>query len=82
MYTTFFLYVVYKDMSEAVKKHPEADILINFASLRSAYDATMEALTFEQVWITVSVMITVLCLLTYKGIWLTFDVRVLQNTSL
>lgn len=41
--------VVYKNMSEAVKKHPEADILINFASLRSAFDATMEAMTFDQV---------------------------------
>ena len=27
---------VYKDMSEAVQKHPEADILVNFVSLRSA----------------------------------------------
>ena len=41
--------VVYKNMSEAVKKHPEADILINFASLRSAFDATMEAMSFNQV---------------------------------
>lgn len=36
-------------MSEAVKKHPEADVLINFASLRSAFDATMEAMSFNQV---------------------------------
>ena len=36
-------------MSEAVKKHPEADVLINFASLRSAYDATMEAMSFNRV---------------------------------
>ena len=41
--------VVYKSMSEAVKKHPEADVLINFASLRSAFDATMEAMSFGQV---------------------------------
>ena len=32
-----------------MKKHSEADILINFASLRSAFDATMEAMTFDQV---------------------------------
>ena len=44
-----FLDLVYKSMSEAVKKHPEADILINFASLRSAFDATMEAMSFGQV---------------------------------
>ena len=36
-------------MSEAVSKHPEADILINFASLRSAFDATMEAMSFGKV---------------------------------
>ena len=44
-----YLFTVYKAMTEAVKKHPEADILINFASLRSAYDASMEALDFNQV---------------------------------
>ena len=43
------VHVVYKNMSEAVKKHPEADVLINFASLRSAFDATMEAMSFNQV---------------------------------
>ena len=36
-------------MSEAMSKHPEADVMINFASLRSAYDATMEAMQFPQV---------------------------------
>lgn len=45
----FTLFLVYKDMGEAMNKHPEADVMINFASLRSAYDATMEALTFPQV---------------------------------
>ena len=40
---------VYKDMSEAVVKHPEADVLINFASLRSAYDATLEAISLNKV---------------------------------
>ena len=32
-----------------MKKHPKVDILINFASLRSAFDATMEAMSFDQV---------------------------------
>ncbi len=36
-------------MSEAVAKHPEADVLINFASLRSAYDATLEAISLNKV---------------------------------
>ncbi|CAI7993728.1 ATP-citrate synthase [Geodia barretti] len=38
---------MYKDISEAVKKHPEVDVLVNFASLRSAYDATIEALNLK-----------------------------------
>ena len=32
-----------------MSKHPAADIMINFASLRSAYDATMEAMQFPQI---------------------------------
>ena len=40
---------VYKDMSEAFKRHPDADVLVNFASLRSAFEATMEALQYPQV---------------------------------
>lgn len=41
---------VYKDMSEAFKRHPDADVLVNFASLRSAYEATMEAMQHPQVY--------------------------------
>ncbi|XP_015769297.1 PREDICTED: ATP-citrate synthase-like [Acropora digitifera] len=40
---------VYKEMSEAMNKHPDADVMINFASLRSAYDATLEAMEFPQI---------------------------------
>lgn len=29
-----------------MKKHPEVDVLINFASLRSAYDSTMETMNY------------------------------------
>lgn len=36
-------------MSEAVTKHPDVDVMINFASLRSAFDATMETLRYPQV---------------------------------
>jgi len=39
----------YKSMSDAFKKHPDADVLVNFASLRSAYDSTMEALDCPQI---------------------------------
>ncbi|XP_063072236.1 ATP-citrate synthase isoform X1 [Engraulis encrasicolus] len=40
---------VYKSMADAVRKHPEVDVLISFASLRSAYDSTMETLNFSQI---------------------------------
>lgn len=32
-----------------MKNHPDADVLVNFASLRSAYDTTIEAMTYPQV---------------------------------
>ncbi|MFX1326671.1 MAG: citrate/2-methylcitrate synthase [Promethearchaeota archaeon] len=35
---------VYKTLNMAIKKHPNADVLINFASFRSAYDTSKEAL--------------------------------------
>jgi ATP citrate (pro-S)-lyase len=40
---------VYKNMEDAFKKHPDADVLVNFASLRSAYDSTMETLNYAQI---------------------------------
>lgn len=36
-------------MSDAVAKHQSADVLVNFASLRSAYESTVEAMSFPQV---------------------------------
>lgn len=36
-------------MADAMKKHPEVDVLINFASLRSAYDSTIETMNYAQV---------------------------------
>jgi len=35
---------VYPDVKTALKKHPDIDVMINFASFRSAYDTTMEGL--------------------------------------
>uniref|UniRef100_A0A8C5QQW5 ATP-citrate synthase n=1 Tax=Leptobrachium leishanense TaxID=445787 RepID=A0A8C5QQW5_9ANUR len=40
---------LYKNMADAMRKHPEVDVLINFASLRSAYDSTMETMNFPQI---------------------------------
>lgn len=40
---------VYKNMGDAMKRHPDADVLINFASLRSAYESTFETLEYPQI---------------------------------
>ncbi|XP_028422768.1 ATP-citrate synthase isoform X1 [Perca flavescens] len=40
---------VYKNMADAMKKHTEVDVLISFASLRSAFDSTMEAMQYPQI---------------------------------
>lgn len=47
--TLFSILTVYKNMADAMKKHPQADVLINFASLRSAFESTMETMTYPQV---------------------------------
>lgn len=45
------LITVYKKMEDAMVKHKDADVLVNFASLRSAYDSTLETLNYPQVWL-------------------------------
>jgi ATP citrate (pro-S)-lyase len=40
---------VYTSVEEAVKKHPDADTVVNFASSRSVYSSTLEILTFPQI---------------------------------
>ncbi|XP_072022744.1 ATP-citrate synthase-like [Amphiura filiformis] len=40
---------VYKSMEKAMKTHPDTDVVINFASLRSAYDSSMEILEYKQI---------------------------------
>ncbi|XP_057682298.1 ATP-citrate synthase isoform X1 [Corythoichthys intestinalis] len=40
---------VYKSMADAMKKHPEVDVLISFASLRSAFDSTVETMQHPQI---------------------------------
>ncbi len=39
---------LYRSTPEAVKAQPQADVLLNFASFRTAYDVTMEALNLDQ----------------------------------
>ncbi|OBZ77353.1 ATP-citrate synthase, partial [Grifola frondosa] len=40
---------VYTSVEEAVKKHPDVDVVVNFASSRSVYSSTLEILTFPQI---------------------------------
>lgn len=40
---------VYSKMSDAISKHKEADVLVNFASLRSAYESSMDVLDYPQI---------------------------------
>ncbi len=40
---------IYRTIDEAVKRHPDADVMVNFASFRSAYPTTMEALETETI---------------------------------
>ncbi|XP_076256595.1 ATP-citrate synthase isoform X2 [Rhynchophorus ferrugineus] len=40
---------VYKKMNDAMTKHPDADVLISFASLRSAYQSTVETMDYPQI---------------------------------
>ncbi len=39
----------YKNMADCMKRHSNADVLINFASLRSAYESTIETMKYPQV---------------------------------
>jgi ATP citrate (pro-S)-lyase len=41
---------VYSNMSDAINKHKDVDVLVNFASLRSAYESTLEVINdFPQI---------------------------------
>jgi succinyl-CoA synthetase alpha subunit len=44
---------VYKTLEMAVKKHSNADVMINFASFRSAYDTSKEALETDNIRVVV-----------------------------
>ncbi|XP_076292850.1 ATP-citrate synthase [Lasioglossum baleicum] len=40
---------VYKQMKDAMTKHTDADVMVTFASLRSAYESTVETMQFPQI---------------------------------
>ena len=45
--------LVYKKINDAMKKYPDADVIVSFASLRSAYESTVEAMEYPQVCLSV-----------------------------
>src|SRR3989339_707330 len=47
--TNEILIPIYSDIEEASKNHPKTDVLINFASMRSAYESSLEALNTDQI---------------------------------
>jgi len=47
--STETLIPVYEKMQEALQRHPEIDVMINFASFRSVYPSVNEALQFKQI---------------------------------
>jgi len=40
---------IYKSMADAIAAYPDVDVMVSFASLRSAYDSTIECLQFDQI---------------------------------
>ncbi len=46
---------VYRSTTEAAKNHPNADVLLNFGSFRTAYDVTMEAINMGNQFKTIMV---------------------------
>ena len=46
---------LYKSTPEAVKAQPQADVLLNFASFRTAYDVTMEAIGLGEQFKTIMI---------------------------
>ena len=47
---------VYTSIAEAVKKHPDVSVMINFASFRSVYDTVMETFEYNDTIKTVAII--------------------------
>lgn len=45
----FSLSLVYQKMEEALQRHPQISVIVNFASFRSVFSSTDEALSFPQI---------------------------------
>lgn len=47
---------VYTSIAEAVKRHPDVSVMVNFASFRSVYETTMDALNYSDVIKTLAII--------------------------
>ena len=47
--TTEIFIPIYKTIADSLKNHPDVDVMINFASFRSAYPSTKEALETSEI---------------------------------
>ena len=47
---------VYTSVEEAVKKHPDADVIVNFASSRSVYSSTLDIMRFSSQIKTIAII--------------------------
>ncbi|KAI0187246.1 ATP-citrate synthase subunit 1 [Xylaria flabelliformis] len=47
--TSETLLPVYQETAKAIEKHPDVDVVVNFASSRSVYSSTMELMQFPQI---------------------------------
>ncbi|MCJ1403563.1 citrate synthase [Xylographa trunciseda] len=47
--TSETLLPVYQDVEKAMDKHPDVDVVVNFASSRSVYSSTMELMEYPQI---------------------------------
>ena len=47
--TSETLLPVYQEVPKAMAKHPDVDVVVNFASSRSVYSSTLEILQFPQI---------------------------------
>ena len=50
-----------------MNKHPNADVLVTFASLRSAYESTLEALEYPQVYVVTSIVLNLFWEIKVRG---------------
>jgi len=54
--TDEILMPVYQSMKDAITKHPEVTVAVNFASFRSVYDSVMEILDYSECIKTIAII--------------------------